>query len=751
MRHIRGLLTVAFALMAVPVMAHAQNDGPVVIKGAKRVRPAPDAPLPALDMFVKAARMERVALSADGSQVAFTTHVDGSHLLALYDVATGNKRAIKLKDEPLSSIRFVDNDHLMIAHTHTGLRSTCANGTNQQAQNGFNSMVQRPNVDFKSPNAGPGSGVAAVEAALAFSALSRLKSPSCVNYGVTATSAIIVVDLKTETATQIGFGLSEYHHAALNIPVTVTANGKPELVGGFLELRGQSMKDQPTQRAYLWRVDPATGAGRMVDDGGGDLDREFRFPDDWLIGPDGGILARTVYQYDTQTFSIQVRDGQEKKGKTKWKPVLSRKVAHNLDAFAPQMAGLGRDGQSILIIDRDAAGIYRYYELSPDGALSEALNPGDATTDRPIFHPQTRRLAGFVSQQESPAYTFFDAGLAKVYAAARDAAPGQAVRVVAMADDPRKLIISTHGDVEAGNYYYLNLTDGSFIDLGNDHAAVPPEWVARQSVVSYKSRDGLDIQAVLTLPSKPQDENLPVVVLPHDGPYGHDRLEFNWLAQSIASRGFAVLQPNYRGSNNAGPAFTAAGDGQWSGKMLDDMADGVRYLADESIGDAKRACIVGQGYGGYAALAGAVAGNGTYRCAVSIGGIADVPAYKEWFMQNQPRINPDDFGGLEPDPAWPRAFKAASNSGDRLKRQLGAGDPAAMSPVAKAEQAVPTLVLHPEADKDVPPQQSRFMRDAGKGRIQYLQMTDCDHGLKTETCRLQAAQAVTDFLVKYNP
>ena len=745
MKTLVSILAVVAALTAAPELAMAQNDGAVVIKGVKRIRPPADAPLPALDMFVKPARIERIALSDDGSQVAFTTHVDGSHLLALFDIATGAKRAIKLQDEPLSLVRFVGNTHLMIAHTHTGLRSTCANGTNQQAQNGFNSMTQRSATDLKNPNNGPGSGVAAVEAALAFSALSRLQSPACVNYGTMAVSAIVVVDLKTEAATQIGFGLSEYHHAALNLPITIDNGGKPELMGGFLELRGESMNRQPTQRAYLWRVDPATGAGKMIDDGGGDLDREFRFPDDWLIGPDGAVLARSLYQYGTQTFSIQVRDGKT------WKPILSRKVARNLDAFAPQMAGLGRDGRTILIIDRDADGVYRYHEVSPEGELSAALNPGDATTDRPIFHPQTRRLAGFVSQKEMPAYTFFDAGMAKVYAAAQDAAPGQAVRVVAMANDPRKLILSTHGDVEAGNYYFLNLTDGSYVDLGNDHAAVPAEWIARQSVISYKSRDGLDIHAVLTLPSKPLDENLPIVVLPHDGPDGHDALGFDWLAQSIASRGFAVLQPNFRGSNNAGPAFTSAGDGQWGSGMLNDMADGVRYLADEGIGDAKRACIVGRGYGGYAALSGAISGDNTYRCAVSIGGISDVAEYKSWYSEHRSRPDPDELGALEPDTAYPRAFKVTEKSYVRLKRRLGTADLAGISPINRVEGAVPTLLIHPEADREVPAQQSRIMRDAGKGRIQYLQLTDCDHDLTTETCRLQAAQAVTDFLLKYNP
>ncbi|ESQ87355.1 hypothetical protein ABAC460_20235 [Asticcacaulis sp. AC460] len=724
-----------------PLWAQAaeHQDAPVVVKGRIRVRPAAADPLPPLDMFVKAARIEKIALSADGTRVAFTTHVDDSHLLALYNVEDGSKKAIKLADEPLSTIGFVGNDHLMVAHTSTGLRSTCPNGVNQQAQNSFATMQQRPNVDLKDPNNGPGSGVAAVESALAFSTLSRLKSPACIHYGARATSAIIVVDLKAETATQIGTGMSEYHHAALDLPAVITAGGKTTLNGAFLELRGESMNEQPTQRVYLWQVDPVTGNGRMVDDGGGDLDRNFRYPDDWLLDAQGNPVARSVYDYAKETLTVERREGK------KWKPVLSRKLEGRV-SFAPQLMGYGIDGQSIVIMDRKTGGSYGYFELSPEGELREF--GGDALYDRIIFHPATGRAAGMARFGESPAYALLDPGLSKVYAAAAESAPGEAVTVVATAKDPRRMIISTQGDVDAGGYYYLDLAKGSFVDLGNDHPAIPAEWIARQSVVTYQSADGLEINAILTVPSRPESRNLPLVVLPHDGPQGHDAQSFNWLAQSIASRGFAVLQPNYRGSDNAGAAFVAAGYGEWSGKMLSDLSDGARYLAAEGIADPKRVCIVGSGYGGYAALSGAVAGDGVYRCAVSIGGISDIPAYTAWVHAHRPLPDPDDMGGLEPDKTWPRALKPVRGSEATLKRYLGAGAP---SPTDRAEQIVPTLLLHGENDQTVPPGQSRTMRDAAKGRAEYVQLTDCDHELTKETCRLQTAQAVTDFLLKWNP
>lgn len=132
----------------------------------------------------------------------------------------------------------------------------------------------------------------------------------------------------------------------------------------------------------------------------------------------------------------------------------------------------------------------------------------------------------------------------------------------------------------------------------------------------YAASDGLEIEAVLTLPPGKSAAGLPLVVIPHVGPIGvNDMVEFDWWAQAYASRGYAVLQPNYRGSSGYGRDFVQAAFGQWGRKMQTDLSDGVAALAKQGLIDAKRVCIVGASYGGYAALAGrnAPAGNLSLR------------------------------------------------------------------------------------------------------------------------------------------
>src|SRR6202007_2715282 len=134
-------------------------------------------------------------------------------------------------------------------------------------------------------------------------------------------------------------------------------------------------------------------------------------------------------------------------------------------------------------------------------------------------------------------------------------------------------------------------------------------------------------------------KGLPLVVMPHGGPEAHDRPGFDWWAQAFASRGYAVFQPNFRGSDGSGDAFRDAGFGQWGRKMQTDISDGVAELARRGIVDPKLVCIVGASYGGYAALAGVTLQHGLYRCAVSYAGVANMDS-----MQIYDTDDGDDSG-----------------------------------------------------------------------------------------------------------
>ena len=725
----------------------AQTPTEVVVRGALRPRPV-DAP-PPLDIFVKRPRIEQVALSQDGTQIAFVTWLEGYRVLVIYRLADQSKQVIKLNPGDISAISWADANHVLISNTVTGLRGTCSDGPSRKNQNSKSAASVRNTL---SDSLKPGSP----DAVSMMNAMNSITTPGCAYYGVRAQTAVTSVNIAERAGIGLGERMSEYANLALGTPEVVTADGKAELIGPYLELRGLSMSGQPTKRVYLWRSDPETGQGKLIDDGGGDLDRENRYVDDWLLDKQGHIVARSVYGFRNEQFSI------ERKVDGKWKPILTRKIVSREGTFAPFMVGLGRDGQSIVIFDMETGSTaqgadrrFHYYELAADGTFSAPLEPGDATRDRPVFNPETGRLAGFVRTGEAPEYSLTDPLMSQLYQRAQDAAPGQAVKIVSTARDPHRMIIFAQGGEEPGAYYFIDFTTGKTLEIGDIHPEVPSEWVASQKVVGYKAADGLEIGALLTLPPKPEPRHLPLIVLPHDGPQAHDSRGFDWLAQVLASRGYLVLQPNYRGSDGSGPAFMEMGKGQWGRRMQADLADGVRYLVSEGLADPARVCIIGNGYGGYAALEGAAAPD-TWRCAASLGGISDIGDYVNWVKGRRPLPDPDKIASLTADPEWPRAFSPDPGSVSIVTGYLG--DPAGWNGLSPRNQVMdirmPVLLVHQTDDRAVPVRQSKVMRDAlqGAGKaVTYVELPGSDHELTTEEARLATAEAVLNFLQTYNP
>jgi dipeptidyl aminopeptidase/acylaminoacyl peptidase len=205
----------------------------------------------------------------------------------------------------------------------------------------------------------------------------------------------------------------------------------------------------------------------------------------------------------------------------------------------------------------------------------------------------------------------------------------------------------------------------------------------------------------------------------------------------MASRGYAVLQPNYRGSDGLGDALLEAGYGQWGRKMQTDLSDGVRDLAAKGIIDPKRVCIVGASYGGYAALAGAALDPGVYRCAVSVAGPADLRRFVDWSK---------GYRGRAAYRYWTR-FMGAEDSRDAVLAQI--------SPAAHADRvAVPVLLIHGKDDTVVPLEQSQLMADAlrkaGKP-VELVVQPGADHWLSRGDTRLQTLQATMAFVEKNNP
>ena len=731
----------------------------VVVHAVARRRPV-DAP-PPLSLYAALPHIRDIALSPGGDQVAFLTNAQGMTLLVAYRIADKHQTFVKLKTGHVSFLAWADEGHVMLADSRAGLRGTCIGGVQKPDGQTTSDAVQstlQSQPQLNTPGGAMGQGAADADAARAAveTDMDSNKPPPCAFFGVHEEDGVTLVDLARASGRNLGVPMGDAPNMPLGMPQVVTIDGQRQLMGAFMEMRASSVGDQPAQRVYLWRVDPATGHGVMVDDGGGDLDRESRYVDDWLFDRSGQLKARAVYAFDTQQFRIEMKDGSQKAGNV-WRPVLTRTLVPADKTFAPDLVGLAADGRSIVILDSDTHGQdpkgamrhFHYYTLAPDGIVSPPLDQGDASQNKPIFDPGTGRLAGFAQSAEETTYALADPELANLYALAKTAAATGVVRVVSVADDPHKMVIHVDGRENTGMYYFVDFATGASAVLGEDYPGVPTDWIASQEDYSYHAADGTEIPALLTLPPRPEAHNLPLVVLPHDGPEGHDAAGFNWLAQALASRGYLVLQPNYRGSNGHGMDFMTAGFGQWNGKMLSDMSDGVQDLVRQGLADPHRVCYVGIGYGGYAALKAATRAD--TRCAVSINGISDVAGYVSWKNAHAALPDTDDFAALVPDPQTPRGFGPDPSSRQTLAGYVG---DAANDRVEAANIRAPVLLIHAAADDVVPAGQSTRLRDAlrSAGRpVTDVDLSDGGHAIGTEAARLQVLQAITDFMARQNP
>ncbi|MBW8879997.1 MAG: S9 family peptidase [Asticcacaulis sp.] len=727
-------------------MAGSDNQDTVVVKGAKRVRPT-DAP-PALELYAKPPVMEQIALSPDGSRVAFMTRVGDMRILAGYRFSDHQRVYYKVAGGNVSAISWADEDHVLVSDSRMTARGTCEGGigiTGRQMLTARDLPAPAPAAQGK-----PGDSAAQGLDSQAQALLDANKPPRCAYFGVRGENAITSVNMVTGQGKPIGAHIGDAPSQALGFPSRISTGGTPGLIGPFLEIRGVSSGSQPADRVFLWKVDPETGHGKLVEDGGGDIERENRYVDDWLFDRDGTIIARALYDFRRETYRIEMRTAGT------WKPVLSREIVRGDNTFAPVLIGLAGDGKSIVLLNSDTHGKdakdalrhFHYYGLNGDGVFSGPLEKGDAGQVRPIFDPGSGRLTGFASQAEGVSYDIQEPQLRDLYQKALAAAPGQAAEVVSVTDDGQKVLIHANDTEDTGSYYLLDFATGKSTTVGEDFPQVPTEWIAGQEVYSYTAGDGTSVSGILTLPPKLAQKSRPLVVLPHDGPEGQDSLGFNWLSQALASRGYVVFQPNYRGSDGRGADFVAAGYGQWDGKILSDIKDGIDALVRQGVATPERVCMVGIGFGGYAALK--AAENGNVRCAVSLDGISDAERYLAWRKTFAPAPDPDAFASLSPSPAWPRTFR--NDPASLRSLSLFAGTHA--SAVSASAIAVPVLLIHQDGDGLVPVAQSRAlynqMQKAGK-QVDYRELKGNAHTPDTEAVRLTILQTLTAFLDANNP
>ncbi len=261
----------------------------------------------------------------------------------------------------------------------------------------------------------------------------------------------------------------------------------------------------------------------------------------------------------------------------------------------------------------------------------------------------------------------------------------------------KRLLLEVVGPRAPGDYYLYDVGRAHLGFIISAREWLEPARLAGVEVRRSKTRDGTTVTSYLTRPNDAPAGPLPLVVMPHGGPEIRDRIDFDPMAQAFAAQGWAVLQPNFRGSAGYGRRFAEAGHRQWSKRMQDDLTDAVNDLVQQGVADRRRIVIYGASYGGYAALAGAVVTPDLYRAAASLAGLSDLDAFLK-FTRRRGGVDSEQYehwikriGDPESDAA---AIKAAS------PRQHA------------ADIRIPILLMHGSADDVVPIGQSQAMNEA---------------------------------------
>jgi dipeptidyl aminopeptidase/acylaminoacyl peptidase len=237
-----------------------------------------------------------------------------------------------------------------------------------------------------------------------------------------------------------------------------------------------------------------------------------------------------------------------------------------------------------------------------------------------IFSEKTDELIATVYEDERMRIYFRDKSAEADYRLVEKKAPGRDVILASTTADEQLWMLIATADIDPGTRY---LFDRRTKELKLEYVSrerLPREHMAPMSAIAYPSSDGMKIPAFLTLPKGVQAKDLPLVVFPHGGPWARDTWGFDNVAQFLANRGYAVLQPNFRGSTGYGKKFLNAGNNQWGDLMQDDLTWGVRHLVEKGIADPKRIAVMGGSYGGYATLAGVAFTPDVYAAGVSIVG-----------------------------------------------------------------------------------------------------------------------------------
>lgn len=448
---------------------------------------------------------------------------------------------------------------------------------------------------------------------------------------------------------------------------------------------------------------------------------------DWYADGNGVVRIGVGYRDADRSFKLLYREKEHDTFRT-----IDRARARDNESLLVPAIFLAEPGKALAFDDSE--GYDALYELDLATLKLGARFFGQEGYDISEFHtdPTRTRVTGVSVTDTYSHVKWLDKELSDLQEALdKSVGPDLRARIVSMSQDQTKLMVFVGSASTPGRHYYFDRKVGKMQLLAYFNSQIKGARLNPVSTINYRARDGLAINAVLTLPKGREAKGLPLIVLPHGGPAARDEEEWDWWSQYLAQSGYAVVQPNYRGSTGFGTAFHEKGEGEWGLRMQDDLLDAIDHLATAGIADPKRVCIAGASYGGYAALRAAQRDGAHYRCAISYAGVSDIAGMLRYDSR----------------------FLNAGLSRDYHKR--AAPDYKQVSPLNFPEEfSIPVLLMHGARDLTVPVKQSQSMArklEGARKSFRYVEQKLADHHFSRSEDRLEFLREMSGFLDKYNP
>jgi dienelactone hydrolase len=386
---------------------------------------------------------------------------------------------------------------------------------------------------------------------------------------------------------------------------------------------------------------------------------------------------------------------------------------------------LSKDGAPIVLTSEPADGTAR-------SVLAEA---GAGSIDIVLSGPPPAQPFAVASHVGRPVLQYLaeDRPEARLHRALAAQFPGSFVDFTGFSDDGGRLLFNVRSDRDPGTYYLWERATGQAQPLFGNLPGIDPERMGERRPIAFDARDGLRLHGYLTLPAGREPRALPMVLLPHGGPHGvSDTWFFDADAQFLASRGYAVMQVNFRGSDGRGPKFRDSGYRQWGDKVQEDLIDAVEWAGRSGMVDAGRVCVVGTSFGAYSAMMAAAKAPRAFKCAAGMAGLYDLP---KWF--DEPRFLRDPVSRRQ----------LARYFGDDPKEQQRIS-PTRVAPGIEA----PVLLIHGDRDFTTPIAQGEAMRDAlrraGKN-VEWVDVSGEGHGFYARKNQEALYRRLEAFLARY--